>query len=379
MNFIAAIQIPKAGGLNGLIYGLLGGIYDLVGNYGFAVILFTLALRLIVLPMDFGNKYFTKRNAAKMAEFKDEDNALKQQFGSNPMAYMTARREMYRRNGYNPMGSSLFMLVNVVLTLFIFITVFSCLGSVSTLNINNQYKELAEVYKTYETSDTLEVDSDEFRAEINKVYDEYNSSFLWVHNIFRPDTWASKTPTSAEFNKVIGDNDLPEVTDKDAYRADMYKAIFTDNLNQTKTGWNGFFLLVILAAVTMYFSTTINMKTVQKKKAEESKKEIEVGYSIRKTRETQSDSAIPSIDPAQMGKIMRYILPGIMLIVTLSANAAFALYISMGAIIQTSLGFGVNAIVDQILKKQQAKAKADAPKHPVINPHSRYFKKKYEK
>jgi len=377
MTLLAAIQIPKAGGLNGLIYGLLGGIYDLVGNYGFAVILFTLVLRLIVLPMDFGNKYFTKRNAAKMAEFKDEDSALKQQFANNPMAYMTARREMYRRNGYNPMGSSLFMLANVVLTLFIFITVFSCLGSVSTLNINNQYKELSNIYIQYQQGT---IDEDDFKIQLDATYEQYNSSFLWVHNIFRPDTWASKTPDSAEFNKAISDNDLPETaTDKAAYRNEMYKAIYTDNLAKTKTGWNGYFLLVILAAVTMYFSTTINMKTMQKKKAEESKKEVEVGYSIRKTRELQSDSAIPSIDPAQMGKIMKYVLPAIMVIVTLSSNAAFALYISMGAIIQTSLGFGINALVDVILKKQEAKAKADAPKHPVINPHSRYFKKKHDK
>jgi membrane protein insertase Oxa1/YidC/SpoIIIJ len=159
----------------------------------------------------------------------------------------------------------------------------------------------------------------------------------------------------------------------------MYDTVIANLDAKNKSGWNGYCLLVILAAVTMYFSTSINMKTMQKKKTEESQKEIEVGYSIRKTRENQPDSAIPSLDPAQMGKIMKYILPAIMLIVTFSSNAAFALYISMGAIIQTSLGLGINALVNLILKKQEAKAKASEPKHPIINPHSRYFKKKHEK
>ena len=381
-EILATIQIPKGSGIGVLIYGLLGGIYNLVGNYGFAVILFTLALRLIVLPMDFGNKYFTKKNAAKTAEFRDEDAALKQQFAADPMKYMTARREMWRRNGYNPMGSSLFMIVNLVLTLFIFFTVFSCLGQVSTVNLNYQYEQLAVVYNEHEQDGTLE--TTDFRAQLNSAYTENNSSFLWVHNIFRPDTWAQKYPTFEEFKKATTDVALPLASDataeqKENYRSEMYDTIIANLDAKNKNGWNGFFLLVIASAVTMYFSTAVNMAAMQKKKAADATKPVEVGYSVRHTRENQPDNAIPTIDPAQMGKIMKWVLPVIMVIVTFSSNAAFALYISAGAIIQTSLGFGVNALVDMILKKQEARAKADAPEHPIINPHSRYFKKRYEK
>jgi len=50
----------------------------------------------------------------------------------------------------------------------------------------------------------------------------------------------------------------------------------------------------------------------------------------------------------------------------------------MGAIVQTSLGLGVNLIIDKIIAKQEQKKKDAEPNHPVINPHTRYFKKKKE-
>ena len=127
----------------------------------------------------------------------------------------------------------------------------------------------------------------------------------------------------------------------------------------------------------MFFSTQVNMAQMQKKKDAETQKEIEVGYSIRKAKVTGGDPAIPQIDPAAMGKIMKYMLPAIMVIVTFGSTAAFALYIVTGAIIQTSMGYGINYLVDKIIARQEKAQKDSAPKS-VINPHTRYFKKEYK-
>jgi len=380
INFLAAVQFPKGSGLSVLIYGLLRWVYGLVKNYGLAIILFTVLIRVIVLPLDFLNKYFTKKNAAKLAVFKDEDAELKKQYADNPMKYLTARRDMYRRNGYSPGASSLVMIANVVLTLFIFITVFRCLGAVSTLNIDIQSQQLHAVYVRHEQAETL--DKDAFRIEINEVYDQNNSSFLWVHDIFRPDTWASKVPSHAQFTASVH-KQYTEPSTRPEISEEMYNAIFKGDdaaLNKdNRSGWNGFFILIILSAVTMFFSTKVNMATMKKQKQAEAQKETEVGYSMRKAKSTTANDAIPQINPEQMQKMMAYMLPAIMVMVTFTATAAFALYITAGAVVQTSLGIGTNSIVGKILKKQEENEKAKSPDKTIINPHSRYFKKRYEK
>lgn len=417
INLIASLHIPEGSGLKYLIYGLLRWIYNGIGSYGWAIIVFTILLRLIVLPLDFGNKYFTKKNAVKMAEFKDQDAELKKQFAEDPMKYMTARRQMFRQNGYNPMGSSLFMLTNVVLTLFIFITVFQCLSTVSSTNLNRQYKELGAVYIQYSQGENLDIESSAFREQINKTYGECNESFLWIHNIFRPDTWTSKKSSFSEFYSATKNMDLP--IDEDAiiagideeaviaklkanasaetkikaiakaktdaiaeakieYIREMHKTVNANLVGDNKDGWNGYFILVIGSAVTMYFSTKVTMATQQKQKTEDTKKEIEVGYSLRKAKESERPSDIPQVDPEQIQKVMKFILPGIMVIFTFTSTAAFALYITAGAIIQTTFGIVINNLVGKILQKQQDAQNANKPKHPVINPHSRYFKKQYE-
>lgn len=380
INFLAAIQFPKGSGLSSLIYGLLRWVYSFVGNYGLAIIVFTLLMRLIVLPIDFLNKYFSKKNAAKLATFKDEDAALKKQYADNPMKYLAERRNMYRRNGYSPGVSSLVMIANTVLTLFIFITVFRCLGSVSTLNLNVQSQQLHAVYVRHEQAQTL--DSDAFRTELNEVYDENNSSFLWIHNIFRPDTWSAKVPSFSEFKGSVY-KQYPDADARPEVSEEMYNAIFKgDNAALDKTnrsGWNGYFILIVLSAVTMFFSTKVNMAAMKKKQEEDAQKEVEIGYSMRKAKATTSPDAIPQINPEAMQKMMSYMLPAVMVIATFTATAAFALYISAGAVIQTSLGIGTNFIVGKMLKKQEEKEKEKSPDKTIINPHSRYFKKKYEK
>jgi len=379
INFISALHIPQGSGLSSLIFSALRWIYNSVGNYGFAIIIFTISLRIILLPMDFGNKYFTKKNAAKMAEFKDEDAALKKLYGNEPMKYLTARRQMYRKNGFNPGTTTLFMLVNVAITLFIFITVFQCLTTISSTNLNRKYQALGTEFVQYTHDNNM--DTETFRAQLNTTYTAHNAPFLWVHNIFRPDTWTQRTPSRAEFNSATRNLDLgldENATAEEiaAFRNAMYETII-ENLNrENREGWNGYFILIVAAGVTMYFSTQINMSAMQKKKkAEEtSPKEVEVGYSMRKARDQGTPSDVPQINPEAMMKMMKFMMPAIMVFITFTSTAAFALYITAGAIVQTTAGLGSSVIVDRILKNQEEKTK----KPDVINPHSRYFKKQYE-
>ena len=47
---------------------LVKGLLDAVGNYGWAVVLFTVILKIITLPLDFWQRFSMKKNAKMMSE-----------------------------------------------------------------------------------------------------------------------------------------------------------------------------------------------------------------------------------------------------------------------------------------------------------------------
>ena len=58
------------------------GLESLVKNYGLTIILITLAIKLIMLPFDFLNRYINKRNSYKMAEIQPDLEKVQKRYGS---------------------------------------------------------------------------------------------------------------------------------------------------------------------------------------------------------------------------------------------------------------------------------------------------------
>ena len=56
----------------GMWESIVFGLETLVKNYGLTIILVTLAIKLVLLPFDFYNRYINKRNSAKMAIIQPE-------------------------------------------------------------------------------------------------------------------------------------------------------------------------------------------------------------------------------------------------------------------------------------------------------------------
>ena len=413
MNFFnilaGSVKMPEGGNFLGdIILGLLKGVYGLVGDYGVAILLFTLVLRLIMFPLDFGNKYFTKKNAQKSAEYKPEIDKIAKQYPNDMMARNRAQQEVYRKHGHKQGGFCFFMIINLVVTMAVFLTVFGCLRDTSNFNINRQFVELQAVHAEYDvggSKETLGLESEEFKKEINNVYNDTTIPFLWVKNIWRPDNWASQTMSWSEFKSAVSSvkgnvfESLPKsyfdpedtafegMSDKQlkeereaaraVYENDLkaqYAAIF-DPIKTKHTGWNGYLILVLLAGATMYFSAVINANVMKKKADEKKADEPVVQYSMRNAKEEVDGAAMPQVNPAMMGNVMKIVLPLIMVVFTLTQTAALALYIAFGALVSIGLTFISNAVIDKILAKQEKKKNPFNKDEVVINPHTKYFKK----
>lgn len=387
-SILANVSFPTGSGMAWLVYSVLGWVYSWIGIYGLAIIFFTLLLKLVMLPLDFGTKYFQKKNTMRMAEIQPELSQIAQTHAGDPMAMHRARQDVFRKHGYGMTGFCLFTLLHIGIMLFVFISVFQALNGVSSYNQNVQFRELQAVYYEHRTNGTL--DTDEFREDIRARYNETRTSFIWVHNIWQPDAmWSRRTLDFDGFRNAasgvqgsVFNAVNPETGERytvDALRT-QYDLIF-GQIPEHDQRLNGWLLLVFMAAATTYVSITLNMKIMKKSQADKPKPlEAAPGYSIRDAKLQTANGRnpqMPQMDPAQMGKIMKFMLPVVMILVTLFNTAALALYITISSLISTGIAFGLNKLIDFILKKEKEKTKKkkEEPNMTIINPHAKYFKK----
>lgn len=104
----------------------LFGIYYLVGNFGLAIILVTIVIKLILLPLVMPSM----RSAQKIRELQPKLNKLKEKFGKDKKALATAQMELYKVEGVNPMSGCLPQIVQIAV-LLLFFSAFNMVSSFS--------------------------------------------------------------------------------------------------------------------------------------------------------------------------------------------------------------------------------------------------------
>ncbi len=336
-------------------------------SYGFAIIFMTLFIKLIMSPLDFLNRYFTRKNQLRMQEFAPEEEKLKKIYANDPMAYMKARSELHRRDGNGGSGGmALVMLTSVVLSMIVFFNVFGALGDISNANLNQQYAKLEAVYDQYSASG-----EETLKAELNEEFDNTTTPFLWVKNIWRSDSmWTDSVMTFEEYQDSFADGVIAD-SEKAKYE-EIYGYIDAD-----KKGMNGWLILVIMVALaswgSMKLTTYMTSKNAPKKTTTEAEKvEPIITYSLRDAKEQSSD--VPNIDPAQVGNMMQVIMPVILIFFAIGQTAAFAVYMISSSVITTGLNMLYSWATNLMLKNQKPKVKIGGFDSNIINPHAKYFK-----
>ncbi|MEG0780242.1 MAG: YidC/Oxa1 family membrane protein insertase [Oscillospiraceae bacterium] len=82
---------------------LLRLFYTLTGSYGFALILFTLVIKLILLPFQMKSK----KGMMRMSKMSGRMQELQKQYKNNQQKYAEEVNKMYAEEGVNPMGGCL--------------------------------------------------------------------------------------------------------------------------------------------------------------------------------------------------------------------------------------------------------------------------------
>lgn len=304
---------------------------DLCKNYGWAIILFTIVLKLILSPLDYMQRKVTIKNSQMQAIVQPEIAKLQKQYANQKDVINQKTMEIYKKHNYNVVGSCVAMLINMAVTLVVFITLFTSLNNMATVNLSNQYLDLKSSY------DTAVANSEDVNEAVLNEFDDIieRDGFLWIKNLWVADTYKPPMVTYdtffAQYKKT--DEYKAEITGMSSEQISAYNQVLSDEYevirgivytDEANTGWNGYFILVLLAGVVSVLSQYVSMSAMKTK---------------NQPKEQQST-----------GKIMMIILPIVMVIFTLTSNSMFSLYIITNSAMTALIGYIMGVIIKKTTK-----------------------------
>ncbi len=161
-----------------LLANILYGINSVVHSYGLSMILFTLIVKLLILPLD----YKSRKGMRRMSAIQPEMMRLQKKYGNDKEKLNRKTAELYRREGVSPTAGCLPMLVSMVILWFMW-------GAMRAVADGELVAQCVELLTTGTT---------------------VNESFLWIKNIWMPDS---------PFNPVIANQNSLMMISADKWAA----------------------------------------------------------------------------------------------------------------------------------------------------------------
>ena len=325
--------------MSGFFQNALEWIYSWVGNYGWSVVVFTLLVRVVLLPLDIKSK----KSMRAMSKVQPKVQALQKKYANDKEKLNLKLNELYRKEHVSPMASCLPMLISLPILWWMF-------GAMR--NMANEHT----ISMILQIRDTGEV--------------PVLQSWLWIKNVFQPDSFmATILPKVGDGLKTIAEvksSSILTAANIEAARAflatDQYAAIaaqygasaFTSiplnllffkpvltlptsfaNLFQYA---NGLFILPLLAAASQFLMTKFTGGNQQPAQTENADQQAAAN--------------------AMNSGFMKWLFPLVSLWLCAGYNAAFAIYWMAANVIQIVQQVAVNWYFDR--KDREKEAVADA-------------------
>lgn len=338
------------------------------GGYGWTILVLIILVKLVLSPLDYLIKHSNKKSNLVQQKLAPQIAKLNKKYGDNKQMIQTQTQALYKREGYNVFGSCIVMLINMVLTMVIFFTLFSSLRTLSSYQAIEQYDSLHSTYiesvsNSYGSEEAYNLIADKVaKGEVDLTPDElamWNSAqetatakvqetwnnvadkWLWVKNIWVNDGHASPMPTLDGLEEMAKNSKIEEYTNYvSTIKGDAVKTLNYNNIAgmvETQTGdWNGYYILAILAILLSVASQFLTDYMNKHK---------------NKTAQNIVDNANPQ------GKsmwFMKLLLPAMMAIFVFTTNAAFGIYVVTNSIISMIITIIINAIITKVFAKKQA-------------------------
>ena len=272
------------GAIANLFGYLLNFLYNLFNNYGIAIIVFTILLRIILIPITVSQQKSMKKNAKVQEKMKE----IQKKYKNNPEKLNQETIELYKREKVSPFSGCLSSIIQIILIISVFWLVSKPLTYMKKVD-SNKVNEYIEQIKTEEgkTSAYPEIQVIQTKsAEDSEV--AVNMDFLGL-----------------DLSKVPNQN-LKDIT---VYIIPV--------------------LYVITSFVSIKMTNNMQDKAKEKKKADKEKKaaenkENDEEKALISEEEAKSEEAMEAMQ--DMTKSMNYMIPIMSITIAFIAPLGLALY-----------------------------------------------------
>ena len=150
------------GFLNSLLLTTIKAMQTLINNYAVTIILFTILIKVVVLPLNIKSRRSTMRMASVQPKMKE----LQEKYKNDQEKLNQKMQELYRKEGVSPLGGCLPMIISM----FILFAMFYALRTFAN-------EQLVTQFLTFYHNPTIDPAT---------LIDD--SSFLWIRSLWMPDS-----------------------------------------------------------------------------------------------------------------------------------------------------------------------------------------------
>ena len=272
------------------IFGfVLNFIYELIGNYGIAIILFSILIKLAMLPISIKQQKTMKKSVKIQEKMKE----IQFKYKNNPEKLNQETIELYKTENMSPFSGCFSAIAQIILLFAVFYLVRSPLTYMKKVDAGTiqKYTNIIQEYELSEKSAYPEID---VVREIDNVKNLKNKE------------------------QIEGKTDLAEINDEELEQLNINMDFLGLNLAQVptkSTDWKAYIIPILYVVVSVLSMKITNPTAAPKSEPKENNEE----KSLVKPEE--------EFDPmTQMNKNMNMMFPIMYLSVALIAPSGLALY-----------------------------------------------------
>jgi YidC/Oxa1 family membrane protein insertase len=328
--------------ITNLLTGFIQSIYSLINNYGWSIVIFTLLVRVVLMPLDISSR----KGMRKMAKIQPQLNALQKKYANDKVKLQQKQSELMRKERYNPLSGCLPLLIQIP----ILIAMFNAMRAIANEQIvHDVFAFLAGDTPTYEgwlwVKNIWSADS--FFASVAPNIDTIKAIPLdvWKAAFENPDLSAYIEQIQAvipgfglELFQANSSN-LPAFIESTIKPALLSVQVYADQMQMLPgmeqginliittlhvfKQFNGYLILPALAGASQLLMTKVNPQA------------------------TGQQPAAQNQGQPNMGNFMKYFFPIFSVWITLTSNAGFALYWVVSNLIATAMSYSINLYFDR--------------------------------
>lgn len=307
---------------------VLNFLYEFVGNYGLAIILFSVIVKIIMLPISIKQQKTLKKNEKIQQEMKQ----IQFKYKNDPEKMNQEVMDLYKRENLSPFSGCLSSIVQIILLLAVFYLVSSPLTYMKKVDTEIIDKSKAIVLQEGEENRYQEISVIQYAKKLksqSSVSEEQTNNEENINEINQNEV-QSEMVNEENQNEVISENNQNENTDETVNKDNGYiidhldeltlnmdflgvdlSKVPTQDLTDLKV-----LIIPILYVLSSFISIKLTNSMQDKKKKQKEKNLISDG----KPKEEEYDAM------AEANKTMSWMMPIMSISIACIAPLGLALY-----------------------------------------------------